>query len=97
MVCKILFVLVAALSLVFAKNDPISPLLKECLKMTKEYGKLQKNGVKYVSNLSEIINKLQRNALFTRNTDLFICHDDDYIHGIRVVLEHDEMKDPEYK
>ena len=85
MIGKIL-VLAAALSLVEAKKDPISPLIKECLKMTSEYGTLHKNGVKYVSNLSEIINKLQRNALFTRNTDLYICHDDEYINGIRVVL-----------
>ena len=95
MIGKIL--VLAALSLVEAKKDPISLLLKECLKMTSEYGTLQKNGVTYVSNLSEIINQLQRNALFTRNTDLYICHDDNYIHGIRVVLQHDEVKDPEYK
>ena len=94
MLRKLLIAPLLAMVSIAQSSDPVSPLLKQCLTLTDEYGVFDNSNVSYVSNLDGIINKLQRNVLFMRTTDFYVCHDEQYVHGIRVVLQHDPAKDP---
>ena len=79
----------------------------ECLATTKEFGNIQtglmfQNGISnmegifFTSNMDDLVNELQEKVLFMRTSDLKVCHDDKYIHGIRVALIHDYQKDPDH-
>ena len=80
---------------------------KECLTTTKEFGNVKDNhkfedgvavddGISFTSNMDDLVNELQEKVLFMRTSDLKVCHDDNYIHGIRVALIHDYEKDPDH-
>ena len=49
-----------------------------------------------MSNMDELIDKLQGKEVFMRTAGLFICYGPDNIYGVRVILEHDEQKDPDH-
>ena len=99
---------VAALALLSQVNANRSKAYKdECLTTTKEFGNILEDlqfingiatidGISFTSNMDDLVDDLQEKVLFMRTSDLKVCHDDNYIHGIRVALIHDYQKDPEH-
>ena len=44
--------------------------------------------------MDDLVDKLQDTVLYMRTVELRICHDNHYIHGMRIAIRHDAWKDP---
>ena len=71
-------------------------LTAECISTTPNLGNSDRAGATFMSNMDELIDKLQGKEIFMRTAGLFICYGPDNIYGVRVILEHDEEKDPDH-
>ena len=69
----------------------------ECMHTSEEFGSPVESddGVVFVSNMSDIVT-LGEKALFMRTSQIMICSSYQYIHSIRVALDHDPEKDPDH-
>jgi len=67
----------------------------ECMQTSQEYGHPEVSGIqiKKVTNMDNIVD-IGEKSLFMKTSEILICSDDDYIHGMAVALEHDKEKDP---
>ena len=69
-------------------------LTKECISTTPNLGNPDRSRATFVSNMGDFVDKLKGKEFFMRTAGIFVCYDDDYIYGVRIVLEHDVNKDP---
>jgi len=47
--------------------------------------------------MDDLVNDLQERVLFMRTSDVMVCYDEHYIHGLRLSLKHDGAKDPNHR
>ena len=46
--------------------------------------------------MNDLVEKLQGKEIFMRTAGIFLCYGPDNIYGFRVILEHDDEKDPDH-
>ena len=61
-------------------------LTKECINTTSNLGNPDRSGAKFLSNIGDLVDKLQGKEVFMRTAGVFVCHGDDKIYGVRIVL-----------
>ena len=77
------FAFLAALAASARGADSIT---HECMMTTDEFGERGRTeGIEFVSNMEDIVN-IGEKVLFTRTTDVYVCHGLNAIHGVRVAI-----------
>ena len=66
----------------------------ECLSTSNEIGS-DNNFLQFNSSMDDIVNKMHENVLWMKTSDMLVCADDSYVHGVRLALSHDTLKDPD--